>query len=117
MIPHDGLMNNVTLINAANAAETVLELVDLMNTNNALGTSTPYAGYQVTDVRRKFTLLDRVLTNGQVSACFMIDLATGFVYHADGYGKRGRMAGTLDSVKASYVKANASYDARRNSVL
>ena len=83
-------------------------LVDVMNENNSLQKHTPYRGYEITETRRKYYLLNSILTNGQRSAFFMIDRETLMVRKSDGYGKAGRMAGTVAGITEEYIKASAS---------
>lgn len=84
-------------------------LVDAMNENNAHQKSTPYRGYEITETRRKYHLLNSILTNGQRSAVFMIDRKTLFVRKADGYGKAGRLVGTVANITDQYISATATH--------
>jgi len=82
----------------------VSELVQVMNENNAQH-HTPYRGYEITESRKKYHLLNSILSNGQRSAVFMIDKNTLEVFKADGYGKRGRRVGTVQSIINEYKGA------------
>ncbi len=83
-------------------------LVDAMNENNALDKHSPYLGYEITETRRKYHLLNAILSNGQRSAVFMIDRQSLHVRKADGYGKAGRLAGTVAGITEKYIGLTAT---------
>jgi hypothetical protein len=65
----------------------------------------PYAGYEVTETRRKYHLLNHVLGNDQRGGLYLIDRNTLEVYQSKGYGQAGRYLGTLESM-AAYLGLN-----------
>lgn len=81
------------------------DLIVAMNENNSRH-STPYAGYEITESRKKYHLLNSVLTNGQRSGVFLIDKGTHDVYQSAAYGKAGRKIGTVARLLAQYQGAN-----------
>ena len=50
--------------------------------------------------RRKYILVDYVLSNGQQCGLWMVDRETGYVYGIRGYGNRGRFVNTIDNLIA-----------------
>jgi len=86
----------------------ITTLVEAMNANNALRQDTPYAGYEITETRRKYHLLNSVLTNGQRSGLFLIDVNTNEVYKSVAYGKVGKKVGTVASLLTVYQTATTS---------
>lgn len=91
----------MTLTNIPNLPAAVIGLLAAMNANNAKH-STPYVGYEVTEARRKYFLLNSVLTNGQRSGVFLIDRNTLTVYASKAYGKAGRIVGSSESLTMHY---------------
>lgn len=93
---------------AADINADVLALVDAMNSANQTLQYTPYKGYEITETRRKFHLLNSILSNEQRSGVMLIDRETGYVYKSAGYGKRGAFAGNLESVTQFYKQLAAT---------
>jgi len=87
-------------------------LVAAMNENAATGKSSSHVGFEVTESRRKYHLLNAVLSNGQRSGLFLIDRNTHVIYQSIGYGKtNGRPLGTVASMTVAYKAATATYAA------
>lgn len=84
------------------------ELVDAMNANQKAGRDrgvpSPYQGVELTELRRKYALVNYVMTNGQRTACFLVDQDWN-VYQAKAYGVRGRFVGSLLTVTAQFTRA------------
>lgn len=93
---------NTTLTNIPNLPAAVIALLVAMNANNATAKHTPYVGYEVTEARRKYFMLNSVLTNGQRSGVFLIDRNTLTVYASKAYGKAGRIMGSTESLTMHY---------------
>jgi hypothetical protein len=91
-----------TLTNIPNLPAAVTSLLAAMNANNAKH-STPYVGYEVTEARRKYFLLNSVLTNGQRSGVFLIDRKTLLVYASKAYGKAGRLLAHTEGLALHYA--------------
>lgn len=100
-------MNNVITPESMRMLE-VTALVTAMNENNAAAKSSPYLGFEITETRRKYHLLNSILSNQQRSAVFMIDKVSLVVFKADGYGKAGRRVGTVASITNEYIAGTAS---------
>jgi hypothetical protein len=83
-------------------------LVRVMNENIGQQSWTPYAGVEITETRKKYHLLNHVLTNGQRSGVFAIDKNTHDVYKIRAYGQAGNKVGTVASLIEEYTRANAS---------
>jgi hypothetical protein len=91
----------------AESKKNLQALLDAMNQNNAESRFTSYSGFEVTETRRKYHLLNHVLTNGQRSGLFLIDVKTHVVYKSVAYGKtNGRTIGTVASLLRDYTEAN-----------
>ena len=84
-------------------------LVDAMNVNNSVLSYTPYVGFEITESRRKYHLLNHVLSNGQRSGLFLIDKETLEIRKSLAYGKAGNRVGTVASFLKSYQDANSSF--------
>jgi len=77
-------------------------LLDAMNASNANSFSPAYGGYEITETRRRYHLLNAILTNRQRSGVFLIDIKTNEVFKSKSYGKAGRFVGTVASITAAY---------------
>jgi hypothetical protein len=102
------------MVNENEIPSEVILLVAAMNLNNAYANGassygTAYAGYEITEVRTKYFLLNSVLTNGQRSGVFLIDRKTLDVFHSRAYGKAGRKIDAIHGIIADYNRATASY--------
>ncbi len=83
----------------------IATLVQVMNEHNSKLKFTPYLGVEITESRRKYHLLNNVLSNGQRSGLYLIDKVTHDVYKSKGYGVAGKCVGTVESVTEFYRKA------------
>lgn len=103
---------NITLNLRPDLDTDIRNLVVAMNENAATGKPSAAVGFEVTESRRKYHLLNTVLSNGQRSGLFLIDRNTHVVYQSTGYGKtNGRQIGTVASLTATYKAATATYAA------
>jgi hypothetical protein len=84
----------------------ILALVEAMNQNNSQQSFTAYKGVEITETRRKYHLLNHVLTNEQRSGLFLIHIDTLDVHKSLGYGKAGHKIGTVASLLADYTSTN-----------
>lgn len=80
----------------------VTRLVEAMNALNQRLPYTPYKGYEITETRKKYHLLNSILSNEQRSGVMLIDRQTHFIYKSVGYGKAGRFIGTVESLTKHY---------------
>lgn len=85
----------------------LLTLLALMTENNARKLFTPYVGFEISETRRKYHLLNQVMSNSQRSGLYLIDVEDHTVYQSVGYGKtNGRRVGTVASLIRNYTDAN-----------
>jgi hypothetical protein len=104
--------NNEMRLHLCGINPEITALLAAMNENNSHANFTSYSGFEITETRRKYHLLNSILSNGQRSGLFLIDKNTLVVYKSVAYGKAGRQVGTVASLTAQYVAGNASYKAR-----
>jgi hypothetical protein len=93
---------NTTLTNIPNLPAAIIALLAAMNANNATVNHTPYVGYEVTEARRKYFMLNSVLTNGQRSGVFLIDRNSLTVFASKAYGKAGRVVSSVEALTTHY---------------
>jgi CRISPR/Cas system CSM-associated protein Csm5 (group 7 of RAMP superfamily) len=104
-------MTNAEIIDQHNMDSDIRDLIAEMNHNNAIRQYTPYSGFEITETRRKYHLLNKILSNQQRSAMYMIEIATNKVFKANGYGRADRRSvGTVQSLTKEYQTANAELE-------